>query len=113
VRFFGTVTIFVCLALAAAVITAHAREISYTCHAPDEIKERSAKVDLTKKTIKWNGNVYRNLKPLSECDAKACFEASNRNGRANLTLLYGTYASLVMFGASNGVDEFDCELVTN
>jgi hypothetical protein len=107
------------LSLTAAALlvstAAHAGEVyNYACHRPDDFKLYAAKLDLTNKTITWNGSVYRNLKSLTYDCAKACFQATNRNGMVVLSTATQGVASLTVSGGgpgSDGEEELECDVV--
>jgi hypothetical protein len=108
------------LAFVTAIPAQAAGVFNYACHRPDEFKLYAAKLDLAKKTITWNGVVYRNMKSVYADEyesfgcAKACFEATNPGGKVRLdTATQGVASLTVSFGrpGSDGVDELECDVV--
>jgi hypothetical protein len=109
-------TIATALAVALIATTAHAEVYNYACHGPDDFKLRAAKLDTAKKTIAWNGIVYRNMKQVSAqlCQGMSCFEATSRDGTVTLSTATQGVATLALDGAAadgDTADEFECNLV--
>ena len=107
-------------ALLITISGAHARTLLYACrYGGDDSKLYSAKLDLSKKTITWQGSIYNNLKEISgsvstdDC-AKQCFVAKRRDGApARLdTATQGVASLTVLVGkTSDKVEVLDCDLV--
>jgi hypothetical protein len=111
-------TIAAAVALVTAAAPAYAEVYTYGCRAQDDFKLYTARLDTFKKTITWRGSVFTNLKTITntgDC-AKACFEATNRNGVARLDTATQGVASLTVTSGgpgTDGVEEVECDIIRN